>query len=88
MARTIKLSGRESGVLRAIGFGLGATGTELSERTQMPEDDLVDVLNGLLDSGFVEAASMRENVSTKDFAEDTFEVNPSYTSDLKLALQR
>ena len=88
MARAIKLSGRESGVVRAIGFGLGVTGTELSERVQMDEADLVDVLNTLLDAGYVEATSMKERVAVADYAAETFEVNPSYTSELKGVMRR
>jgi hypothetical protein len=88
MAKAIKLSGRESGVLRAIGFGLGVPGAELSERLQMAEDELVDVLNALLDVGYVETESMRERVELADFASETFEVNPSYAGDLKAAMRR
>lgn len=88
MAKAIRLSGREAAVLRSIGFGLGITGTELSERMQMAEDELVDVLNALLDTGYVETASMRERVEPADFAGETFEVNPSYAGDLKAAMRR
>lgn len=88
MAKAIRLSGREAGVLRSIGFGLGIPGAELSERMQMAEDELVDVLNTLLDAGYVETASMRERVEVADFAKETFEVNPSYAGDLKAAMRR
>ena len=88
MARPIKLTGRESGVLRAIGFGLGIRGGELCERLQMAPEDLVDVLNTLLDAGFVETGSMRENVALDDYATEEFEVNPSYAGDLKEAMRR
>jgi hypothetical protein len=88
MARAIKLSGREAGVVRTIGFGLGVTGTELSDRLQMDEADLVDVLNTLLEAGYVEAASMRERVGVADYGAETFEVNPSYTSELKGVMRR
>lgn len=86
--KAIKLSGREAGVLRSIGFGLGVTGSELHERLQMAEDDLVDVLNTLLDAGYVESATMRERVALADYAADTFEINPSYAGDLKSAMRR
>jgi len=88
MARPIKLTGRESGVLRAIGFGLGIRGGELCERLQMAPEDLVDVLNTLLDAGFVETTSMRENIGLDDFEIEEFEVNPSYAGDLKEAMRR
>ena len=88
MAKAIKLTGREAGVLRAIGFGLGISGTELVERMQMAEDELVDVLNALLDAGFLETESMKERVDAGDLSTETFEVNPSYASDLKAAMRR
>ena len=88
MAKAIKLSGREAAVLRAIGFGLGIPGTDLSERLQMAEDELVDVLNTLLDAGFVETESMKERVELAEFPNETFEINPSYASDLKAAMRR
>ncbi len=88
MAREPKLNGREAGLLKAIGFGLGVTGDELMERTQMAVDDLCDVLNTLLDIGFVETASMKERVTVEDVPNENFEINPSYASDLKEALRR
>lgn len=88
MGRPIKVSGREGGVLRAIGYGLGVKGTDLAERMQMDQSDLVDVLNALIELGYVEAASMKQSVAVEDFADDTFEMNPSFVNDLKEALKR
>jgi hypothetical protein len=88
MAKEIKLSGREGAVIRAVGFGLGVTGTELVERLHMAEDELTDVLNALLGSGYLETASMRERIETSEMNEETFEVNPSYAGDLKAVLRR
>lgn len=88
MAKSIKLSGREAGVLRSIGFGLGVTGEELAERIQMAPEDLVDVLNTLIDAGYAETASMKEHTTLEDFNAETFEINPSYASDLKDAMRR
>ena len=88
MAKTIKLSGRELGILRTIGFGLGVSGAELVERTQIAAEDLCDTLNTLIDIGFIEAGSMTERVALTEFAAENFEINPSYVNDLKLALKR
>ena len=88
MAKPIKLSGREAAVVRTIGFGLGVTGEDLRERLQMAPEDLVDVLNAMMEGGFLEAASQRERVTIADYATDEFEVNPSYAGDLKLAIRR
>jgi len=88
MARPIKLSGREAGLLRSIGFGLGVSGTELCERMQMPAEDLIDLLNTLLDAGYIETASMREQVGAGDYGGEMFEMNPAYAGDLKDAMRR
>jgi hypothetical protein len=88
MSRIIRLNGREAAVLKAIGFGLGLSGKDLQERIQMAHEDLVDVLNTLLDVGYVEAASMKERVSQEEYLTEMFELNPSYVADLKVALKR
>ena len=88
MGRTPKLNGRESGMLKAIGFGLGVSGEELLERTQMSPEDLCDVLNTLLDIGYVETASMKERVTPEMLTTENFEINPSYATDLKEAMKR
>jgi len=88
MAKSLKLSGREMGVLRTIGFGLGITGAELEERTQIAADDLCDILNTLIEVGYVEARSLKERVAFIDFPKESFEINPSYANDLKLAMKR
>ncbi len=88
MSRIIRLNGREASVLRTIGFGLGVAGAELQERLQMAAEDLVDVLNTLLDIGYVETASMKERVVLEAYEAETFEINPSYAGDLKAVLRR
>ena len=88
MAKSIKLSGREMGILRTIGFGLGVSGAELEERTQIAAEDLCDVLNTLIGIGYLETGSMKERVVLAEFAAENFEINPSYSNDLKLALKR
>ena len=88
MGRTPKLNGREAGLLRGIGFGIGVTGEDLMERMQMSAEDLCDVLNTLLDIGYVETASMKERVTVEELGKENFEINPSYASDLKQALRR
>lgn len=88
MVKSIKLSGRETGILRTIGFGIGVSGAELAERTQIAAEDLCDTLNTLIDIGFIETGSAKERVAFTEFATENFEVNPSYANDLKLALKR
>jgi DNA-binding MarR family transcriptional regulator len=88
MARIIRLNGREAALLRTIGFGLGVNGSELQERLQMASEDLVDVINTLLDLGYVETASAKEKITPEEFLTESFEINPSYAADLKSVLRR
>ena len=88
MARQIKLNGRELGVLRTIGFGLGLPGVEIQERTNIDPEDLCDLLNTLLDIGYLETPTMRERVPFDAYATEIFEINASYASDLKVAMRR
>ena len=88
MAREIKLNGRELGVMRTIGFGLGVPGAEIQERTNIDPEDLCDVLNTLLDIGYLETATMKERVTIEEMPTELFEINPSYASNLKVAMRR
>lgn len=76
------------GVLRAIGFGLGVSGAELQERTNIAPEDLCDVVNTLLDMGFAELTSMKQSVCLADYASENIEINPSYISELKTAMRQ
>ena len=53
--RTIKLSGREATVVRAIGFTNSMLGAEIQDYVRMESDDVTDVLNSLMAAGFVES---------------------------------
>ncbi len=86
--RRIKLSGRERAVLKAIGFAEGASGAEVLEQTQMPPDDLVDVLNALLAAGYAESKPYREQVGVAEMPATTFEVNPGYVHELRTTMAR
>ena len=88
MAREIKLNGRELGVMRTIGFGLGVPGAEIQERTNIDPEDLCDVLNTLLDIGYLETETTKERVTLEEMPTELFEINPSYASDLKAAMRR
>lgn len=86
--RRIKLSGRERAVLKAVGFGDGALGSELAELTQMPPDDLVDVLNALLAAGYAESKPYHEQVTAAMMPTINFEVNPGYVHELRESMAR
>ena len=86
--KSIKLSGRELAILRAIDYAIGSTGNEIHERTAIDGGDLADTLNGLCDVGYVEVIPLVEPVTFLNYAESRFEINPSYAQQLKAALRR
>ena len=85
--RRIKLSGRERAVLKAIGFAEALPGEHIRDYTQIPLEDLTDVLNALLAAGFVESLPYREQITAADLPAMEFEVNPSYAHELKSSMQ-
>jgi len=86
--KQIKLSGRERSVLRALDFSTGNMGEELLEHTRLQAEDLVDVINGLMEAGFMEVAPYAERTCLESFRAAHFEVNPSYALDLRGAMAR
>ena len=88
MPRQIKFTGRELDVMRCVGFGIGVTGTEIHERTHIEQVELLDILNSMLDMGYIETVTMKERVTADGFLQETFEMNPAFSTDLKSALRR
>jgi len=86
--RTIKLSGREASVLRAIGFTNSMLGAEIQDYVRMESDDVTDALNALMAAGFVESIPYTEQIGLAEMPVTAFEVNPAYTHELKRALIR
>ena len=86
--RQIKLTGREVSVVKALGFTESKLGNEIQDYTQMQMDDVTDTLNGLIAAGFVECIPFAEEVQLAETPVTTFELNPAYAQDLKLAIQR
>jgi DNA-binding IclR family transcriptional regulator len=86
--KEIKLTGREMAVLKAIDYANGSTGTEITEHTHIEPEDVVDILNGLCEVGYIEPSPFVEKVSVADYAARLFEVNPSYAQQLNEALRR
>lgn len=91
--RQIKLVGRETAVIRAI-ESAGSTGQYLHDRTNIDPHDLLDILNGLAESGYVEAFLDDSNVPAMgeiklaQLHKARFEINPSYYLEIKKVLQR
>lgn len=86
--KEIKLSGRERTVLRYIDWATGTIGSELQETTRLEAEDLVAVLNGLLEVGYIETEPYADQTDEATFAQTTFEVNPSYALELRAAMAR
>ena len=86
--RTIKLSGREASVVRAIGFTNSMLGAEIQDYVRMESDDVTDILNSLLAAGFVESIPYSEQIELAEMPVTAFEVNPAYSHELKRALTR
>jgi hypothetical protein len=85
---TLRLSGREAAIVRAIGFAEPILGSEIQEWTHMELEDITEALNGLLAAGYVESSPFRDKVQGDEIPDINFELNPGYMQDLKEALYR
>ena len=86
--RTIKLTGREATVVRAIGFCESMLGAEIQDNVRMESEDVADTLNSLMSAGFVESIPYYEQVELAAMPVTAFELNPAYVHQLKEALIR
>ena len=84
--KQIRLSGREALVVRTLGFALAMPGPELIENARLSDEDLVDVLNGLMDVGYVECTPYTEHTTVEALPTTEYEVNSAYSHELKAAL--
>src|SRR5690349_17766871 len=86
--RTVKLSGREASVVRAIGFTESMLGAEIQDYVRMESEDVADTLNSLMAAGFVESIPYCEQIELAEMPVTAFELNPAYSHQLKEALVR
>jgi hypothetical protein len=87
--KELRFSGRETAILRAIDFANGSMGAEILVKTKIDAEEALDVLNGLLDVGYIETnPPQQEHVERKAFYRMIFEVNPAFAHQLKKALVR
>ncbi|MGA3170192.1 MAG: hypothetical protein ABSE62_04195 [Chthoniobacteraceae bacterium] len=87
--KSLKFSGRETSILRAIDFATGTIGAEILVKTRIEAQDALDILNALLDAGFIETNPPRqEAVELKAFYHTVFEVNPAYIHELRKSFIR
>jgi hypothetical protein len=85
----MKFSGREACILRSIDMANGTIGADILLRTRMEAQEALDILNGMLDMGFLEInPSQQTHVTRWAFNTTMFEVNPAFAHDLKKALIR
>ena len=86
--RNIKLTGRETSVVRAIGFTESVAGAEILDHTRMEPEDVTDTLNSLMSAGFVESVPYYEQVEMAAMPVTMFELNPAYAHQIKSAFYR
>ena len=84
--KQIKLTGRERSVLRMLDFSTGNSGEELLESTRLEADDLVSVLSGLMNPGYLEMTPYAEEAAIDTFRRARFDVNPSYAQEIRAAM--
>ena len=73
-------------VLRAVDFSTGTPGIEIMERTRIELDELLGIINGLMDVGFIESNPYHEHLSEALLPKVILEVNPGYIHELKAVL--
>jgi len=87
--KQLRFSGRETAILRAIDFSNGTMGAEILVKTKIDSHEALDILNGLLDTGYIETnPPQQEHVEIKAFYRMMFEINPAFVHELKKALVR
>jgi hypothetical protein len=87
--KQLRFSGRETSILRAIDFANGSAGAEIALKTRLEPEDALDILNGLLDAGYIETnPPQQQHVTLDQFDMMQFEVNPAFAHDLKKAMIR
>jgi DNA-binding MarR family transcriptional regulator len=87
--KLLKFSGRETSVLRAIDFTTGTLGAEIVARTRIEPQEALDILNSLLDAGYIETnPAQQAHVERAAFYWTTFEINPAFIHQLKKSIAR
>lgn len=86
--RTIRLTGREATIVKALGSTESMLGAEIQDHSRMEPEDVTDTLNSLMAAGFVESVPYFDQVALTDMPVTAFEVNPAYTQALRQALAR
>jgi DNA-binding MarR family transcriptional regulator len=89
LMRLLKFSGRETAIIRAIDFATGTSGAEILVKTRIEPQEALDILNSLLDAGYIETnPPQQEHVERRAFYATHFEVNPAFVHQLKKSMVR
>ena len=81
-------------MVKSIDEANGSTGAEILENSHMDETDLPDVLNGLINSGYLEAYAPGETlplvqeIHPENFRTVRFDFNPAYIAEIRKAARR
>jgi hypothetical protein len=87
--RVIKFSGREIALIRMIDFSTGTTGAELIGQLGWPEEDVIELVAGLAEAGFLEYTPDDAAPATPEaFRAVAVEVNPGFASAIRDAIRR
>lgn len=86
--REIKLTGREIALLRAIDFATGSQGAAVIEFTRLSAEEVADLVNGLLEVGYLETLPPTDRVTAGTLPGLLIDVNPAYAQLLRAAMFR
>jgi len=87
--KLLKFSGREASVIRAIDFATGTIGAEILVRTRIEPQEALDILNSLLDVGYLETNPPQQgHVERTAFYRTLFEINPAFFHEMKKSMVR
>ncbi len=92
--RTVRLNSREKNVLRCLDEVTGSTGAELEELCHIDKNDLLNILQGLLNTGLLEAylpgrdVAVLDEITFEELETARFEVNPGFAQELKQSMRR
>jgi hypothetical protein len=73
-------------MIRVIGFGIGASGEELLETTSYDPAELVDMINGMMNAGFIVTVPYLLEITEDQLRTTQFEINSAYAHELRKAL--
>ncbi len=92
--KELRFNSRERAVIRCIDETSGTLGEEILEQAHMEDIDLLDVLQGLINTGVLEAYAPNEDlplmsdVPLAALRTTRFEMNPAFAQEVRQAMRR